>query len=184
MNDYMMIEYLRNNGIKGHSDHDLIHKFKEFMHHENSMKYNRDMLYNRSYYHRDDMDFDDFMSPEEKFYRKGYMRNNMEFIDESHAEKIVSEMYHTDKGETHHGEHFSMQKAEEVFNKYKHILKNATLEEVYIALNAQYHDYCALFKSWFGNTDIDNKIITSAIVFWFKDNDYTKDSKVRNYFDI
>jgi cobalamin-dependent methionine synthase I len=184
MSDYMMIEYLKNKGMTGHDDHELIQKFKEFMRHENSYKYNRDMMYNRDYYNRDKFEFDDFMDPEEKYYRRGYMRHNMEYLDETHAEKIVSEMYHKDKNEMIRGEHFNMHKAEEVYNKYKHTLGNATVEEVYIAINAQYHDYCALFKSWFGMTNIDEKIITSALVFWFKDPDYSKGSKVRNYFDI
>ena len=48
-------------------------------------------------------------------------------------------------------------------------------------INAQYHDYCELFKAWFGD-NIDNKIIESAINFWFKDDDYKGGSKVWKYF--
>lgn len=42
-------------------------------------------------------------------------------------------------------------------------------------------DYCELFKAWFGD-NIDQKIIESAIIFWFKDDDYEEGSKLWNYF--
>lgn len=41
--------------------------------------------------------------------------------------------------------------------------------------------YCELFKAWFGD-GIDQKIIESAIIFWFKDDDYREGSKLWNYF--
>lgn len=46
--------------------------------------------------------------------------------------------------------------------------------DVYVAINAQYHDYCKLFDSWFGG-NIDNKVFESAITFWFKDVDFDGD---------
>lgn len=48
---------------------------------------------------------------------------------------------------------------------------------VYVAINAQYHDYAKLFEEWFGG-NIDNKVFESAIIFWFKDVDFDGD-KVR-----
>ena len=53
--------------------------------------------------------------------------------------------------------------------------------DIYVAINAQYHDYATLYKSWFGD-NIDTKIIESAIIFWFKDEDYHEGSKIVNYF--
>jgi hypothetical protein len=53
--------------------------------------------------------------------------------------------------------------------------------DIYVAINAQYHDYAELFKNWF-NDNIDQKIIESAIVFWFKDVDYKAGNKVVEYF--
>lgn len=41
--------------------------------------------------------------------------------------------------------------------------------------------HCELFKAWFGD-GIDQKIIESAIIFWFKDDDYREGSKLWNYF--
>lgn len=50
--------------------------------------------------------------------------------------------------------------------------------------NAQYHDYVKLYKDWFTNItkeELDDKIITSCINFWFKDEDAGV-GKVWNYF--
>lgn len=54
--------------------------------------------------------------------------------------------------------------------------------DVYVAINAQYHDYAKLFEEWFGG-NIDNKVFESAITFWFKDVDFNGD-KVWEYFHM
>lgn len=41
--------------------------------------------------------------------------------------------------------------------------------------------YVELFKSWFGD-NVDQKIIESAIIFWFKDVDCKSRNKVVSYF--
>lgn len=59
-----------------------------------------------------------------------------------------------------------------------------TYWDVYVAMNAQFHDYARLYNEWYSNIireDLDNKIITSAINFWFKDEDAGV-GKVWNYF--
>lgn len=175
MDDYMLMRYLRNEDMYDYDEHDMIRKFKEFLKKEKHYRrYNRGMAE------------DEFFDDPNVMYRRGRSRMySMDYseIDESHAKHVVSEMYHLDNGRKVVGEKFSMAKANEVYNKYIEMLNDkATVEEVYIAINAQYHDYCALFKSWFGS-NIDDKIILSAIVFWFKDPDYSKGSKVRNYFE-
>lgn len=38
-----------------------------------------------------------------------------------------------------------------------------------------------LFKNWFGN-DIEQKVVESAIVFWFKDADAKSENKLVEYF--
>jgi hypothetical protein len=53
-----------------------------------------------------------------------------------------------------------------------------------IANNAQYHDYVRLYQDWFPNLteeQLDEKVIYSAINFWFKDED-AGTGKVWNYF--
>lgn len=57
---------------------------------------------------------------------------------------------------------------------------SATPTDVYVAINSQYHDYVELFKSWFGD-NVDQKIIESAIIFWFKDVDCKAENKVVEY---
>lgn len=52
--------------------------------------------------------------------------------------------------------------------------------DVYVAINSQYHDYAELFKNWFGD-GIEQKIVESAIVFWFKDADCKAENKVVEY---
>lgn len=76
-----------------------------------------------------------------------------------------------------------MSKAKEVAERYRGIIpQSATYADVYVALNAQYHDYCELLKTWFGD-NIDTKVVESAINFWFKDDDYKNGgSKVYKYF--
>lgn len=79
-------------------------------------------------------------------------------------------------------EKFDMTKAKEVCERYRGILaQSITHADVYVAINSHYHDYCELFKAWFGD-NIDQKIIESAIIFWFKDDDYEEGSKLWNYF--
>lgn len=73
----------------------------------------------------------------------------------------------------------------ELFKAFKEASKtnpNLTYYDVYVAINAQYHDYAKLFEEWFGG-NIDNKVFESAITFWFKDVDFDGD-KVWEYFHM
>lgn len=110
--------------------------------------------------------------------------NNMieDHFNEPQARYIVSTMHHIEKGRKNVGEYFSMQKAKEVHERYNGIIPSSVnICDIYVAINAQYHDYSELFKSWFNN-NVDAKIIESAIIFWFKDTDYDKGFKLKNYF--
>ena len=68
------------------------------------------------------------------------------------------------------------------YYRYRGILPTSvTTADVYVAINSQYHDYAELFRSWF--TDgIEQRVIESAIVFWFKDADCKSENKVVEYF--
>lgn len=60
----------------------------------------------------------------------------------------------------------------------------ANITILYVAVNAQYHDYVRLYQDWFPNLteeQLDEKVIYSAINFWFKDEDAGA-GKVWNYF--
>lgn len=72
---------------------------------------------------------------------------------------------------------------DEICERYKKVLPNDVEPcDVYVAINAQYHDYAKLFEEWFGG-NIDNKVFESAITFWFKDVDFDGD-KVWEYFHM
>lgn len=72
---------------------------------------------------------------------------------------------------------------QQVCERYKEVLPNDVEPcDVYVAINAQYHDYAKLFEEWFGG-NIDNKVFESAITFWFKDVDFDGD-KVWEYFHM
>jgi hypothetical protein len=78
-------------------------------------------------------------------------------------------MYHCHGGRKYVGEKYCMKEAQEILDKYRGMIPStATVTDIYIAINAQYHDYAVLFKSWFGS-DIDDKIIEAALIFWFYD---------------
>lgn len=204
MDEIVMKEYLRNRGM---SDHDFMIRLKEVLgsdrydnkvgHYDNGMyeRYNNTYNINR---HSDSqlMDMIEGLSYEDKkrlismiesdgvnrnMYRS--MSRNNSYMDESQAKHIVSQMYHSSNGRKYVGEKYDLHKAKEVKDRYNGAIpSHYSVEDIYIAINAQYHDYCELFKNWFGD-NIDNKIIESAIVFWFKDVDYKHGNKVHKYFE-
>lgn len=110
-------------------------------------------------------------------------REGSEHFNDSYAKYTVSKMFHTEGGRKYVGEKFDMLKAKEICERYRGIIpQSATHGDVYVAINAQYHDYCELFKAWFGDS-VDSKIVESAINFWFKDDDF-KGNKVWKYFNM
>lgn len=97
--------------------------------------------------------------------------------------QFVDEMYHVKDGKKYIGEKYDMQKAHEVCNKFKDKLEeDIEVADVYVAINAQYHDYCKLFEKWFGKGNFDDMIFESAIDFWFDDVDFGED-KLWKYFN-
>lgn len=99
------------------------------------------------------------------------------------AIEVVEQMYHVKDNKKYIGEKYDMNKAHEICERYKEILPNDVEPcDVYVAINAQYHDYAKLFEEWFGG-NIDNKVFESAITFWFKDVDFDGD-KVWEYFHM
>lgn len=75
--------------------------------------------------------------------------------------------------------------AKKVYDKrVRSINGNITMWDVYVALNAQYHDNVVLYEKWFGNVSEDEmkeKIIEATVVNWFEDID-AGDDKVWEYF--
>lgn len=168
MDDYMLMKHLEKEGYGNHSEQEMVDKFRTFLRRGRRM------------YHQDHDDIYDMIGDNK--YRKMYTHSGE--LDMHTAKEIVQGMYHKDSGKKYVGEKFNMTKAKEVFNQYVNVLPgHITEEEVYIAINAQYHDYCKLFKMWFGS-NVESKIIESAMVFWFNDDDYADESKVKKYFEI
>lgn len=107
-------------------------------------------------------------------------------FDEMYAKYQVAQMYHIKKnGIVCKGEVYSEDYAREIYErKVRSINSGYNCWDVYVAINAQYHDYSKLYKEWnssISDEELNEKIICSAINFWFKDDD-AEDGKVWNYF--
>ncbi len=191
MDELMLMEYLKS---KGMDEQSFMDKFKEFVsnHNRSSYRGSSRTSFNRGQYPEGLEAYEGWdrhitgrkgYMPE---YNRGGIRMDRGMSDEhfisSEAEYIVSEMYHTENGRRYTGEKYDFEKAKEVCERYRGFLPSTvTPVDVYVAINAQYHDYANLFKSWFGDR-IDHKVIESAIVFWFKDEDNPGTAKLVNYF--
>ena len=111
------------------------------------------------------------------------MRNGFDVINATYQ---VCSMYHTKaNGIVCRGEVFTVEDAKAIYDKHvRNINREITYWDVYVAVNAQYHDYVRLYQDWFPNLteeQLDEKVIYSAINFWFKDED-AGTGKVWNYF--
>lgn len=107
-------------------------------------------------------------------------------FDKMYATYQVDNMFHKRKdGTICKGEVFTMDKARQVYEQHvRHINSSNTICDVYVAINAQYHDYVCVYKELFPNInedDLNHKIILTAVTFWFKDDD-APEGKVWNYF--
>lgn len=107
-------------------------------------------------------------------------------FNEAYAVYQVEKMHHKNaKGETITAPLFTHDYARKIYERdVKHISKDITCWDVYVALNAQYHDNINLYKKWFPNAaedEIESKIIESTIKVWFEDED-ASDTKTWCYF--
>lgn len=134
--------------------------------------------------------FDKIQDKDKKLFQKGIRKFHEKargpHFDETYAEEQVEEMYHTKRnGNICRGEIFNEDEAQKVYDReVRRLNGNATVWDVYVALNAQYHDYAKLYKEWFGDNDekVKDKVIESAVAFWFKDED-AEPGKVWKYFN-
>lgn len=197
--------YDMNNRRGGGGSRGLLNEFREFLDYRNmrNIRNARNMrnAYNRggggsSNQSRNRIGYDTYdtygRSPyengqEEKMIRM-FVENNYggegEHYDEREAREVVEEMYHIKDNKKFIGEKYDIHKAKEVCERYKEVLPDdVEVYDVYVAINAQYHDYAKLYENWFGGGNVDNKVFESAIVFWFKDVDFDGD-KVWEYFHM
>lgn len=190
MEDYLLADMMKAKEFKHMSEHEFMNKFREAYSPKHGYNANRAYphddynmrrgyrMHNEPIHEWEDDSYDYNM-------RRGYrMHKGMETFSHEDAKFIVADMYHFEQGKKHTGEYFDMHKAKEVKEMYKRILPDDVSEiDIYVAINAQYHDYSALFKSWNRN-NVDHRVIESAIVFWFCDADYPGKSKVFDYFQM
>lgn len=100
-------------------------------------------------------------------------------FDEDTAIEMVEEMHHKDKqGNVHEGEYFTMEQAKIV--KVKH-LSNENVCDIYVALNATWHDWHCLYVEWLPNVT-DEHYIKAMKRFYYEDEDYPCKEKVWKYF--
>lgn len=156
MEDMLLMQFLRKKGIISERD---IHEFHELT----SASMNEEPVYlsrtKEAITHQDDA-----------------------HMSEAEAREVVSRMYHIEGGRKYIGEKFDMYKAKEVCERYRGLIPTSvTVCDIYVAINSQYHDYSALFKSWFID-GVDQKVIESAMTYWFADDDYKIGNKVANCF--
>lgn len=192
MDDFMLMEYFKNRD-RNIGEKELISKFKEFMSKNERNHYIRHQ--DEKNYPMSDKIYDDFYARKYD-YPNGFKRMledvneegmyeslaDNEHFNDSYAKYIVSNMFHFDNGRKYIGEKFNMDKAKEICERYRGIIPHTvTYADIYVAINSQYHDYCKLFKSWFED-EVEQRVIESAIIFWFKDDDYKEGSKLWNYF--
>lgn len=100
----------------------------------------------------------------------------------------VSQMYHTNnKGIKIDAPLFSIEATKKIYDRrIRPLNKDVTMWDVYVALNAQYHDNIDLYEKWFSNandSEIEEKIIEATIANWFEDEDASSD-KVWEYFRV
>lgn len=101
-------------------------------------------------------------------------------FDEETAIDIVSSMYHTDKsGERYTGEYFTLEQAKIVRDKH---LQKEHVADIYVALNATWHDWHCLFSEWLQNAS-DEHYIRAMKRFYYEDEDYPCKEKVWKYFN-
>lgn len=196
MDELILKEYLKSNGYISESDFiknmkSLFNKRNTYLEHDDIIK---DNMSDREYYSKSGREYytkRDSSTLEELIYSLNskekekvleMLNKDDKHFNESKAKTLVSEMYHMSEGRKYIGEYFSIEKAKEICEKYRAVIPtNITHCDIYVAINSQYHDYCILFKNWFGD-NIDSRIIESAIIYWFKDDDYEGLNKVFEYF--
>lgn len=153
MNEKEIYLYLKNKYGKGEKD--LFHEDSDMMMHKKNKSMHREY---------------------------GMHEEGHEGFEKEEAKELVEEMYHTESGKVYKGEFFTLEDAKEVKKRYRGIIPPSVEEcDIYVAINAQYHDYINLFKTWF-TSNISHKIVESALIFWFQDEDYEGAMKLKEYF--
>lgn len=119
------------------------------------------------------------------FMRRAHELMYGKHFDEEYAEWEVAQMYHkSPDGKECRGAHWTMEQTDAVYDKYRSRLPSeVTPGDMYVALNAQYHDLGEWFMGHMPNKEeAESAIIESAVKFWFMDDDWPTATKVWCYF--
>lgn len=106
-------------------------------------------------------------------------------FDAEYAEWEVEQMYHIgDDGKEYKGEHWTMRDAASVAQKYRGRYPGEYNEyDIYVALNAQWHDAICVAKRHFPSIEeAEDYIIDETIAVWLNDSDWPVHDKVWRYF--
>lgn len=106
-------------------------------------------------------------------------------FDKEYAEWQVDHMYHIgDDGREYKGERWSLKDTSGVMQKYRGRIPGEYNEyDVYVALNAQWHDTICTAKRHFSTIeDAEAYVIDEAVAVWFNDQDWPSHDKVWRYF--
>lgn len=108
-------------------------------------------------------------------------------ITEEEASVIIDHLTMLNKGIKIDAPLFSIEATKKIYDKrIRPLNKDVTMWDVYVALNAQYHDNINLYEKWFPNAtnnEIEDKIVEATISNWFEDEDASSD-KVWEYFRV
>lgn len=106
-------------------------------------------------------------------------------FDKEYAEWQVDHMYHIgDDGREYKGERWSLKDTSGVMQKYRGRIPGEYNEyDVYVALNAQWHDTICTAKRHFSTIEeAEAYVIDEAVAVWFNDQDWPSHDKVWRYF--
>lgn len=106
-------------------------------------------------------------------------------FDSAYAEWQVDHMYHIgDDGREYKGERWSLKDTNGVAQKYRGRIPGEYNEyDVYVALNAQWHDTICTAKRHFSTIEeAEAYVIDEAVAVWFNDQDWPSHDKVWRYF--
>lgn len=132
---------------------------------------------------------EELMEPHPKEYW-AFMRRAHEAMfgmhfNEAYAEWQVEHMYHIgDDGREYKGERWSLKDTTSVMQKYRGRIPGEYNEyDVYVALNAQWHDTICTAKRHFSTIEeAESYIIDEAVAVWLNDQDWGAHDKVWRYF--
>lgn len=108
-----------------------------------------------------------------------------EHFDESYAVWQVQQMSHVgNDGKTYKGEHWSIEDTTNVMSAMRGRIPAEYNEyDVYVALNAHYHDTVNVAMKHFDSQEkTESYIIDEALAFWFNDSDWPGHNKPWAYF--